>query len=446
MTGPMPVAPAPNVEQQRAVVEQILGSTTFRKSHKLASFLRFICEEFQQGRVDTIHEQRIGVEVFGRPEGYHIGEDSIVRSQARFLRLRLQEYYATEGKKDAIVLTIPKGSYVPEFHFREETSPVADLPAATLAPVSEPVPEGSRPLAEGGDSITLARRRWIFGGVALLLVVVVGLSAWAWRLHRADRRAAEDDALVARFWGSVFDPQRTTIVVPADSSLVLMNELTGVEITLPDYMTKRYRTLTPPPGTERMWSVLLTSQYTNVADLKIVSSLQRTARTDPAKTQIRFARDLSMSELKQNNVVLLGSARANPWVDLFEPAGRFRVWYDPHLKTNVVENRNPGGDEKPLYAEQGDDTEHLTYGVAAYVTSLDGQGSCLLIGGTSKAGTETAADFLLSPEFAPFLRKLSAGGPIPHFEVLLAAHSLNGTSYQRTVLATHVLPTPQPSR
>ena len=111
------VEETPSIEQQRLLLDRILSSTLFRKSHRLASFLRFICEEQQQGRGHTIQEQRIGTVVFGRPESYHMGEDSIVRSQARFLRLRLEEYFATEGKDESIVLTVPKGSYVPGVSF-----------------------------------------------------------------------------------------------------------------------------------------------------------------------------------------------------------------------------------------------------------------------------------------------------------------------------------------
>ena len=125
------VEQTPSVDEQRLLVGRILSSKLFCKSHRLASFLRFICEEHQQGRGHTLQEHRIGTVVFGRPETYHMGEDSIVRSQARFLRLRLQEYFETEGKDEPIVLTVPKGSYVPEFHFRERSTQPAPFALAT---------------------------------------------------------------------------------------------------------------------------------------------------------------------------------------------------------------------------------------------------------------------------------------------------------------------------
>jgi len=190
---------------------------------------------------------------------------------------------------------------------------------------------------------------------------------------------------------------------------------------------------------EHLWSTLVQTQYTNVADLRIVSQLERLPQVDPTKSQIRFARDLSMSEIKQNNVVLIGSSRANPWVELFDGFGRFRVGYDTQAKANVVQNRDPGPGEKPLYVEVGDETEHLAYGVIRYLPSLDGKSSSLLVGGTSKAGTEAAAEFLLGPDFPKFLNTLASGEAVPHFELLLSARNLSGNSYQNTIVCYHRL-------
>src|ERR1035441_10509017 len=131
-----PVTDMPTAEQQRLLVDRIVASVVFRKSHKLSAFLKFICEQHQLGKDDSINEQRIGTEVFGRTEGYHMGEDSIVRSQARFLRLRLglEEYFATEGRDEAVKVTIPKGSYVPEFHFREAAPELEPVKVEKVAP------------------------------------------------------------------------------------------------------------------------------------------------------------------------------------------------------------------------------------------------------------------------------------------------------------------------
>ena len=44
--------------------------------------------------------------------------DNIVRVQARYLRKKLEEYFSSEGRDEPVLLTIPKGTYVPRFEMR----------------------------------------------------------------------------------------------------------------------------------------------------------------------------------------------------------------------------------------------------------------------------------------------------------------------------------------
>src|SRR5215469_3978363 len=50
------VEQTPSIEQQQLLLDRIVSSKLFCKSHRLASFLRFICEEQQQGRGHTLQE------------------------------------------------------------------------------------------------------------------------------------------------------------------------------------------------------------------------------------------------------------------------------------------------------------------------------------------------------------------------------------------------------
>jgi hypothetical protein len=432
MSSIKPIADTPSVQQRKFLLERILASVLFRKSYKLATFLKLVCELQMEGKADEINEQRIGMEVFGRSEGYHMGDDSIVRSQARFLRIRLQEYFSTEGKDEPIILTIPKGSYVPEFRFREANrEPVAMFPVEVLS--DSPVAV-STPAAESGKWRSSFWRWGLIAGIGIALFLAIPAG---WMLRQKNTSQVPVNV---RFWTSIFDARRTTIFVPSDSSLVLLDELSGDEVQLAEYMSRKYRNVPVSPEVSKIWPLIMDSQYTNVADLNLVSRLVSLPEAQHAKTQIRFARDASLSELKQNNVVLIGSARANPWVDLFSSYGHLWVGYDAKAHINLVENRNPAPGEKDQYIEVGNESDHIAYGVVSYLPSLDGEGSALLVGGTSKAGTEAAADFLTSDQFTNFLHGLDTGGAIPHFEVLLSAENLNGNSYQDTIVCYHRLP------
>ncbi|HEY4380902.1 MAG TPA: hypothetical protein VGN01_11190 [Acidobacteriaceae bacterium] len=429
-----PVPDTPTAEQQRLLVERILASVLFRKSHKLASFLKFICEQQQLGKADTINEQRIGTEVFGRSEGYHMGDDSIVRSQARFLRLRLQEYFTTEGRTEPIVLTIPKGSYVPEFQYREASKELEPA-AASVPQVPEAVPKAAPAAVETIKVEGHSRFRLLWMIVA---AVVCLAAAFGW-IARQKGNAHNVAPVEVRFWASIFDPQRTAIIVPADSSLIIMEEMSGKQVDPADYMSRKYLYDPPPPGMGTVWNALRSSQYTSIADVNFVSRLERIPEAAQGKIQIRSARDVSLKALKESNAIMIGGSRSDPWIGLFDSLGHFRVDYDAQAHINFVHNKMPGPGEQERYDEIGEGEGHLAYGAIAYLPSLDGEGSALLVGGTSKAGTEAAADFLFNSQFAAFLRGIDTGGAIPRFEILLSTQNLNGDSYHGTIVCFHRL-------
>jgi serine/threonine-protein kinase len=82
-------------------------------------FLSFTVEQRLQNRAEELKEYLIGLEVFDKKPDYDPRLDPIVRVEARRLRAKLKEYYEGEGKNDDLVVEFQKGSYVPQFHWRE---------------------------------------------------------------------------------------------------------------------------------------------------------------------------------------------------------------------------------------------------------------------------------------------------------------------------------------
>jgi Tol biopolymer transport system component len=99
----------------RIQLEKINQSEVFRKSARLTAFLSFVVEETIAGRADGLKEHVLAVELYQRPAGeFDSAADPIVRVDARRLRDKLREYYAT-APSDSIVISLPKGSYAPLF-------------------------------------------------------------------------------------------------------------------------------------------------------------------------------------------------------------------------------------------------------------------------------------------------------------------------------------------
>jgi tetratricopeptide (TPR) repeat protein len=150
------VAPAPTETLRQ--LERVLGNRLFGRTEQLSRFLRFLVQQHLEGRDHELKETVIGVEVFGRSPEYDPKTDPIVRTEARRLRKRLDEYYAGDGKNDALVIEIPKGGYAPAIRRAERT-------------VGKP-----------------ARRYWIAAALTCLTITLV-LAGWnRWKSARAQTK------------------------------------------------------------------------------------------------------------------------------------------------------------------------------------------------------------------------------------------------------------------
>jgi len=106
----------------RDQLSRILESSIFVQSERLGQFLRFTVETTLESKAETLKEYVVGTQVYGRRPSYQPAEDSIVRSEARRLRRKLQEFYETIGKTDLILIHYRPGSYVPAFKMRDRGS------------------------------------------------------------------------------------------------------------------------------------------------------------------------------------------------------------------------------------------------------------------------------------------------------------------------------------
>ena len=105
--------------QAREQLQRLITSRTFRQSKKLVRFLTFIVERALLEQGEQLNEYLVGVEVYERPASFDPQIDTIVRTEARRLRKKLQDYYDTEGTHDTVVIDVPKGAYAPVFRERD---------------------------------------------------------------------------------------------------------------------------------------------------------------------------------------------------------------------------------------------------------------------------------------------------------------------------------------
>jgi class 3 adenylate cyclase/ABC-type transport system involved in cytochrome c biogenesis ATPase subunit len=106
-------------------VARILGSAPFARAPKMQRFLAFLVEETLAGRASQLKEYTIAVTVFRKPVDFEPGTSATVRVEAGRLRKLLMQYRVEHGGSDAIIVEVPKGSYVPTFrHANDEKAAV----------------------------------------------------------------------------------------------------------------------------------------------------------------------------------------------------------------------------------------------------------------------------------------------------------------------------------
>lgn len=109
----------------REQLQRILSSTHFAHSSILQDFLSYIVTETLDGRSHTLKEYTIGTSVLSKKTAYDTQSDASVRIHAGRLRKALAAYYSGNGKGDPVLITVPKGTYVPQFEYNTPSTYLA---------------------------------------------------------------------------------------------------------------------------------------------------------------------------------------------------------------------------------------------------------------------------------------------------------------------------------
>jgi hypothetical protein len=420
-------------DERWQLVEQLLASPFFSRSPRLSSFLIYICERSLEGRAADLNERLIGMHVFGRQPTYNPGDDSIVRSQARLLRGRLEQYFQTTGTNSAWRLSVPKGSYVPVF---ERCTP-GSLAVERLGEGEELNPpsgvKGQAQLraeieeVEPIEQESTTGHGWLWMGIAISALLVLALGAYQ---YTSSLHHGPENHQAHQLWAAMFDSHQPTVIVPADSMLALIEGRAESPVSLSDYLKHKYPDL--PAGTPLKMNDY---QFTSIADLNMAVRVARLPEAARGRLEVKYARDLTLDDAKQSNMILIGGIRANPWVQLFTTRIHFQI------EADRVINNLPRPGEPASYDLELQGPSPRSFGIIAFLPALDSEGRTLLVEGSDMAGTEAACEFLFDDAafdaFAEHIRK--GNGDFPYFEALLATTTLNGNASHSQVLAYHLL-------
>jgi hypothetical protein len=452
-------------EEKLAQLEKILHSRSLQNSESLKAFLRFVVEKTIDNEEVQLKEYTIATDVFGRNSDYDPRIDSVVRVQAGRLRTKLQEYYATEGKSDQILIDLPKGHYHPVFNYADPVPEPEHPPTAqpaeqtpSVAVAALPIAPNNHPSIEAAPVAREARRlTWVLGAIIVALaltVVALALSNRELRRRTTEAPAFINAGEIVTIWGTFLsDPEPPLLVLSNPALYRFINK------SDPDVLAQRSIRLTPEQAREMADAPEFKGQYLPSDDrpprlipslgmytgmgeaigLYRLSNLFGTANKD---IQLKQSRYVSASDLKYRNVILLGSIYVNEWSRKL-PAGESFIY----TYAATIENRRPLPGEEREYKPQFDEQTGeliVDYALITVKPNVSGEHAVMTLAGIYSEGTEAAAEFVTTRNhlatLAQRLQQLGGkDGPPKYYQALLKVGVENRTPTTITLLALHPL-------
>lgn len=405
--------------QKRALVQRVLNSQGFSRSPAMRSFLLYITEQTISGSGGSLKEQTIGVEVLGRKSNYDPTNDNIVRVRAHELRARLAKYFETEGADEPVIITVPKGCYSPEFSARDVVAP-GSAPSAETPPVQQlpPVKRNRRGLLQ------------VVAIVAATSAITFLCTFLVFRMQGHISSVAQGPGM-RDFWAQFFDKSDKDLrIVYADTNFALWQDLHGKSLNLGDYLSQKYLDSQDP-----MREIAI-RRSTSPADLQITARLATLADGFGGRISPQFAREANADFFRHGDIVLVGSRRSNPWVEVYEPHLNFRLEQDPRSGAPRFRNLKPKPSETQLYGipdmldTAGDEQRELTsYGLVALLKRCGDRGFVVLDEGLNMQATQAAGDMLTDEQQLEMLLHSighKTGTKVAPFEALIQIRSLPG--------------------
>jgi hypothetical protein len=417
-------------------LHEVLASPHFCNSKRYPALLQYVVEKTLAGESDLLKERTLGVEVFERPASYDTNADTVVRYTAGEVRKRLSLYYSELRRKPKIRISLPAGSYVPEFlNDHDELEEAGDsyghlatrLPSAGLLVetagegqdadrilLPSVADRGSFDSSRAGAHAGLAReqieargrhRRWL--AVAAIAAVVL-LAGMGWKYRAVHPRTPLD-----AFWMPVLRDQ-TVMPVCLGGSVFSQTHTSGVATATKDV------------------DYPFISMQSASAVAQISALLERSGG---ATTQLQSAATTTLTELKEHPAILVGGYN-NQWtLRLLQP---LRFHFAPSLDAEaIVDGAHPGmkweRDPSLPYSNADD------YALVARFRDPTTDSWMVVLAGVGRNGTEAAAQFATSPHYMQLLRdRAGADFASRNVEAVLKVSVIDGKTGAPSILAVQV--------
>jgi hypothetical protein len=401
----------PSAEERAAIHEQLerlLVNPHFSHSRRFPSFLRFVVEQTLSGQMDLLKERTLGIEIFGRDADYDTASDPIVRVTAAEIRKRIAQYYQEPGHESELRVSLPSGSYVPQFHWPNLASP--DGPAPVLATIPDVSPAI---VVEAPRSI---RRR--FGLLAAAVVLVAALAgAGAVLLWQYVERPASKDS----FWAPVLNAGDPVLFCIADQN--------------------QYAAIALRDANDPSHQITLRDNLTAVVidDLSPIVRIAGIMQSNGKKYSLRGEGATNLMDLRNGPTVFVG-AFDNAWTLRLTKPLRYHFANNADMtEFDIVDSTAP--DQKRWVVnrmQQMTTNNYRDFAIIARFTDVTTGKLAIVVAGVSRGGTIAAGEFLTdSGNLAQLQRIVEEEGNKKNMELVLSTQVIDSESGTPKVEATY---------
>jgi hypothetical protein len=400
-------------------IDHIIKSHSLRGSESLCKLLQYLAKQSFEHPDAPLKEYQIATEVYGRPAGFDPQSDSTIRVQAGRLRLKLAEYYATEGASDPIVVKIPKGSY----HLTFEARPLEPQP---LPP--------NLPLREAPRTVTVETipARWrvalvvLLAGLITSLIVLASLS-WNGKLREPANAAPREIPVgaLASFWRPFTAGAEEPWVIFSNAAFVGRPE-TGIRYYDSSHDAKS----------------AVYDHYTGVGEVLAIHALDDVFGTLGRRIRVKRGSLFTLDDIKNNNLIFVGSPSENlslldipntqEFVFQRVPSGSRRG------DLSIVSKHPASGEPNTYLASPSNAALTEDYAVVGLVPGMGSGQFVMILAGTTTFGTQGAVEFVCRQESVEkLLREVSgsSAGTIKPFEALVRVKIARGVPVETELVA-----------
>jgi hypothetical protein len=405
-------------EQFFQQIDHIIKSHSLRGSESLCKLLQYLAKQSLSHPEAPLKEYQIATEVYGRHADFDPQSDSTIRVQAGRLRLKLAEYYASEGAMDPIVVKIPKGSY----HLVFEPRQVVAQP--------QPVPprEGPPPTA-AIQAVPVQWRVAIITLLACLIVSLVVLASLLWTRKQANAAPSAASAHptsgpLAEFWRPFTSTTEEPWVIFSNAAFIGRPE-TGMR-----YYNSRQDAKTS-----------VYDHYTGVGEVLAVHSLDEGFASLGRKIRVKRGSLFSLDDANATNLIFVGSPSEN--LSLLDIPGTQEFVFQ-RVASGVrkgdlsIVSRHPKPGEASSYLASPSNVP-LTedYAVVGIVPGKNSDRFVMILAGTTTFGTQGVVEFVCRPDAIEKLLQEMPGSAseMKPFEALVRVKIARGVPLESELVA-----------